>query len=292
MRSLLLSLLLLSILVLTGCSQIWNGSTRAAETTASTPNPTEEDNDQASIGLITWDADSPEPTPTYTPLPTVMRVAPARPTATPTAAPTETPKPTEPPAADSELQGDRPDPTATVEEEPTPPPAANSGDPGDSIANSAVDRSAFRPSDPSRIVIEDIDMDLSLMSVGLDANRVPIVPNHDAAWYNLSAQPGNGENVVLWGHVLRFKHAPNIPAPFARVRELNIGMPITIYNASGQAFNYTVAAQIWALPGEVEYILPQGSERLTLVSCIGNEVIVDGSLEMTHRLITIATPAE
>jgi hypothetical protein len=30
---------------------------------------------------------------------------------------------------------------------------------------------------------------------------------------------------------------------------------------------------------------------LTLVSCIGDRVIVDGTVELTHRLITIAVPA-
>jgi hypothetical protein len=29
-----------------------------------------------------------------------------------------------------------------------------------------------------------------------------------------------------------------------------------------------------------------------MVSCIGDKVIVDGSLQMTHRLITIATPRQ
>jgi hypothetical protein len=37
--------------------------------------------------------------------------------------------------------------------------------------------------------------------------------------------------------------------------------------------------------------LPQGEERLTLVSCIGEKVIVNGATQMTHRLITIALPA-
>jgi sortase (surface protein transpeptidase) len=105
--------------------------------------------------------------------------------------------------------------------------------------------------------------------------------------------PGTGENVVLWGHVLRFSYAPDIPAPFARVQELGIGAPITVYDANGYAHNYVVSEQVWALPSQVEYILPQGSERLTLVSCIGDKVIVNGSVaNMSHRLITIATPVD
>jgi LPXTG-site transpeptidase (sortase) family protein len=160
-------------------------------------------------------------------------------------------------------------------------------------SNTAAQGAALQPADPARIVIDSINMNLPLVSVGLDANRVPIVPKHDAAWYNMSARPGDGENVVLWGHVLSFSYAPHIPAPFAQVEELSIGTPITIYDAQGTAHTYRIAEQVWALPSEVEYILPQGSERLTLVSCIGDQVVENGRVvNMTHRLITIATPAE
>jgi sortase (surface protein transpeptidase) len=143
-----------------------------------------------------------------------------------------------------------------------------------------------------RLEIENIGLNRSLVSVGLDENRIPIVPNHDIGWYNLSANPGAGDNVVLWGHVLRFRATPDIPAPFARLQELDVGAPVTLYDAEGRAHQYEVSQQVWALPSEVEYILPQGDERVTMVSCIGDKVVVDGSLQMTHRLITIATPRQ
>jgi sortase (surface protein transpeptidase) len=139
-------------------------------------------------------------------------------------------------------------------------------------------------------VIEDIGMDRSLVSVGLDKNRVPIVPKHDVGWYNLSAMPGQGENVVLWGHVLRFKSAPKIPAPFARLKELQPGARVVLYDEVGNAHAYVVTRQVWATPDQVEYILPVGKERITMVSCIGDKVIANGDVEMTHRLITIAEP--
>lgn len=129
------------------------------------------------------------------------------------------------------------------------------------------------------------------MSVGLDKHRVPIVPKHDVGWYNLSALPGQGENIVLWGHVLRFKNAPKIPAPFARLKELNVGAKIVLYDKAGKAHHYQVTQQVWATPDQVEYILPQGKERITMVSCIGDKVVANGEVEMTNRLITIAEPS-
>ena len=146
------------------------------------------------------------------------------------------------------------------------------------------------PSQPVRLVIPAIELDRPLVSVGLDRNRIPIVPKHDAAWYNLSAKPGGGENIVLWGHVLRFRAQPNIPAPFARVQELQPGDRMTIFTADGRSHVYAVHEQIWVRPEQVEYILPRGRELVTMVSCIGDKVIVGNELEMSHRLITIALP--
>lgn len=146
------------------------------------------------------------------------------------------------------------------------------------------------PGDPVRLVIPAIELDRRLLSVGLDRRRVPIVPNHDVGWYNLSARPGQGENVVLWGHVLRFRSRPNIPAPFARLHELQIGDRVTLYTADGTAYRYTVIEQARVTPDQVEYILPRGKEIVTMVSCIGDRVITRAGVEMTHRLITIAAP--
>ncbi|MCS6840067.1 MAG: class F sortase [Roseiflexus sp.] len=145
---------------------------------------------------------------------------------------------------------------------------------------------------PARIIAREIGMDARIVSVGLDAQGMPIVPDHDVGWYNRSALPGQGENVVLWGHVLRFRHAPHIPAPFARLKELRPGARLTVYDSNGTAFDYVVTRQVWARPSEVEWMLPQGRERLTLISCIGDKVIAGREVvDMSHRLITIAEPA-
>ncbi|ABU57051.1 peptidase C60 sortase A and B [Roseiflexus castenholzii DSM 13941] len=144
---------------------------------------------------------------------------------------------------------------------------------------------------PARIVAGDVGMDARIVAVGLDAQGMPIVPDHDVGWYNRSALPGQGENVVLWGHVLRFSHAPRIPAPFARLKELRPGARLTVYDSNGTAFDYVVTRQVWVRPTDVEWMLPQGRERLTLISCIGDKVIVGREVvDMSHRLITIAEP--
>ncbi len=159
-------------------------------------------------------------------------------------------------------------------------------------ARPAADIEPGQPGEPTRIVIEAVGIDHTIVSVGLDKKRVPIVPDHDVGWYNLSAQPGQGDNVVLWGHVLRFRQTPKIPAPFARIKEAKPGAAVVLYDQAGKAHNYVVKQQIWVLPNEVEYILPKDKEMITMVSCIGDKVISNGEVvDETHRLITIAEPA-
>jgi sortase family protein len=149
-----------------------------------------------------------------------------------------------------------------------------------------------QPGEPARIVIDAVGIDQKIVSVGLDKNRVPIVPNHDVGWYNLSAQPGQGDNIVLWGHVLRFRQTPKIPAPFARLKDVKPGATVVLYDQAGKAHNYVVKKQVWVLPTEVDYILPKDKEMITLVSCIGDKVINNGEVvDESHRLITIAEPA-
>jgi sortase (surface protein transpeptidase) len=157
------------------------------------------------------------------------------------------------------------------------------------LAPPAPESVAYKP--PVRIVIPTIDMDQALVAVGLDTAGIPIVPKHEAAWYSGSAAPSQGENIVLWGHALRFKSEPNIPAPFGRLKDLALGEKVVLYDAAGIQHAYVISRQVWATPDQVSYILPQGHEQLTLVSCIGDKVVGPAGVDMTHRLITIAKPA-
>jgi sortase (surface protein transpeptidase) len=120
---------------------------------------------------------------------------------------------------------------------------------------------------------------------------MPIVPDHDIGWYKFSAMPGQGENIVLWGHVLRFRSAPNLPAPFEQLKTLPVGAKVTLVDQEGIPHPYVITEQIQVKPDEVQYILPRGREMVSMVSCIGDQVISNGAVvDMTRRLITIAEP--
>jgi len=236
----------------------------------------------------TFMSPSSAPAPTAMPPPTAAPPATAAPQATvePTArlilpAATSAPAATGVPAASATQPTAATAASQPAAQRPTAPPAP-----------AAAPAAASRPSQPVRLVIADIGLDGRLASVGLDKDHAPIVPKHDIGWYNLSARPGAGENIVLWGHVLRFRDTPKIPAPFARLKELKPGAAVVLYDKDGGAHHYVVTQQLWVKPDQVEYILPRGKEMVTMVSCIGDKVIAGGEVvDMSNRLITIAEPA-
>jgi sortase (surface protein transpeptidase) len=184
------------------------------------------------------------------------------------------------------------EPTAAPQSNAQAQPTANANIQAAVQPSPAPRPAPVRASAPSRIVIDDIKLDYRPVSVGLDKRLIPIVPDHDVGWYNLSSGPGEGDNIVFWGHVLRFTNAPKIPAPFARVKELAPGASVVLYDSAGNEHRYVVKQQIWVRPDQIEYILPQGKEMVTMVSCIGDKVISNGEvIDESHRLITIAEPA-
>ena len=146
------------------------------------------------------------------------------------------------------------------------------------------------PSRPRRLTIPKIGLDAPVFPVGQDRAGKLIALKHDVGWYDQSASPGEGTNIVMWAHVLRFKEAPKIPAPFARVNELRNGDLISTTTESGKQFFYVVTAQLRVRPDQVEYVARSPLERVTLISCIGRNIVVDGELTKAERLITIAEP--
>jgi sortase (surface protein transpeptidase) len=143
---------------------------------------------------------------------------------------------------------------------------------------------AVLPPKPERIVIPQIGLDTPIFSVD------NTVPKHDVGWYQYSGRPTQGTNIVLWGHVMRWKDTPNIAAPFADVHLLNKGDRMTLVSASGEEHVYEITRQLRVTPDKVSYLGPTEHEQLLLVSCIGDKIVVNGELTKSERLLTIAEP--
>ena len=208
--------------------------------------------------------------------------------ATATSVPPTSAPPTSPPAT----------PTAVpVASSTATTPAANADLPALEPANAphtpaAAENTGATPSEPSRMIIPAIGLDLAPVAVGLDEHRVPIVPKHEVGWFTESAKPGERSNVIFWGHVLRWKDSPKVAAPFERIHELQAGAEITIVTVDGLERRYRVTEQIRTKPEETQLLYPTLAERLTLVSCIGDKVIQQGTLTKEFRLVTIAEPVQ
>jgi len=146
-------------------------------------------------------------------------------------------------------------------------------------------------SPPVRLAIPAIGLEAATVPVGTDETGAFEVPDHDVGWFSGSAMPGEGENIVLWGHVLPFMARPHIPAPFARLREVGAGAQVILYDAAGQRHEYVVTRQLRVAPEQIELLFPQGREVVTIISCSGDSIVVGGAVvDFTERLVVIAEP--
>lgn len=196
----------------------------------------------------------------------------------PSATPMSTATPTAGPAA-SETASEMSDLPALAPEVAPPTPAADA-------------TAASSPANPSRLVIPALGLDFTPVAVGVDERNVPIVPKHDVGWFTKSARPGERSNVIFWGHVLRWTDSPAVPAPFERIHELQPGAEVMVTTEDGKERRYQVTQQVQVRPNEVQLLYPTLTERLTLVSCIGDKVIQQGTLTKELRLVTIAEPVQ
>lgn len=119
---------------------------------------------------------------------------------------------------------------------------------------------------PSRMIVRD----------GVPG-RQPVVKAGAVNWWTDSAEPGEGDNVVLYGHSTDV---------FANLHEIQPGAVVTI-TWRGVDFGYVVR-RVFVVDEDTtvdrqakngRWIDPVGHERLTMVTCAGKD-----------RLIVIAYP--
>jgi len=121
------------------------------------------------------------------------------------------------------------------------------------------------------LVIPNASVDASIVTLGIDANRVMQSPGnaYDVAWYDFSARPGFGGNAVFSGHV---DYHDVGPAVFWNLRDLVAGDLIEVRLQDGTVYQYHVSA-LQCLPvGEApidEIVGPSPTEVVTLITCCG-----------------------
>lgn len=128
---------------------------------------------------------------------------------------------------------------------------------------------------PTHVRIERIGVDAPVLTMGLDAENYPEVPNEGGlvAWYNFSARPGTGSNAVLSGHVDWYYGGVPGEGVFYHLRELQLGDQITVDMEDGRQVRYAVTGNVATAyddPNVVEVMGPTTKDVLTIITCGGS----------------------
>lgn len=113
---------------------------------------------------------------------------------------------------------------------------------------------------PAKITIPDLKIDLPIEE-GFIKDGVWQISEANASHLNTSARPGEGGNIVVYGHNKRVIFGS---LPYAR-----IGAKITITDKNGKKYNYEVTNKLYASPDQVNLLYPTDYEQLTIYTCAG-----------------------
>lgn len=189
--------------------------------------------------------------------------------------------------------------SSPAEDEPAPftAPVLNAGAPADGQLVSAVPDSAQAPQSPTvtRVAIPSIGVDSKVVEVGWDVEQqgdqqvaVWQVAKYAVGQHRGSANPGQGGNVVLAGHVGGYGKV------FKDLFYVKPGDQITLYS-NGQQYLYTVRDRLLVTEEGVspeqhaanaQLIGPTDQEIVTLVSCWPPK----GRDKFTQRVVIQAVP--
>ena len=130
---------------------------------------------------------------------------------------------------------------------------------------------------PARMVIDKMGVDAPIITLGLDANRLPEVPNgpDTVAWYDFSAKPGQGSNAVFSGHVDWTVNGQPVTAVFWRLGELEEGDVVRLTLEDGSELLYRVTNNVtirYDDPDGVKVMDETPNDVITLISCGGTWV--------------------
>ncbi len=126
--------------------------------------------------------------------------------------------------------------------------------------------------EPFRLVIEGIDVNGPVITLGLDGS-IPEVPlnGQDIAWYDaFSSMPGGGSNAVFAAHI-NWEGAPGV---FGNIKDLKPGDTISLISQDGREYTYEVFANFPVDPFDEESLKVMASTEprdiVTLITCGGS----------------------
>jgi LPXTG-site transpeptidase (sortase) family protein len=128
-----------------------------------------------------------------------------------------------------------------------------------------------------RMIIEKIGVDAPVITLGLDENAVPKVPDNpeDVVWYDFSTRPGWGSNAVFSGHVDWTINGVPVTGVFYDLRKIEVGDIIKVRLEDGTEYEYKVTGNVAIPYDDPEALKVMGAtptEMLTIITCGGTWV--------------------
>ncbi|WP_150306721.1 class F sortase [Planctomonas psychrotolerans] len=139
--------------------------------------------------------------------------------------------------------------------------------------NSSIDAQVTREVvPPVNISVADLELDMPVLGMGVDGDGAMDLPQNtgEAGWYRFGPAPGDpAGTTVIAAHV---DSAIYGLGAFARLREVTIGVPVTVRTADGAEHRYTVSEVVRTPKSDVplgDLFDREGAARLVLVTCGG-----------------------
>ena len=151
----------------------------------------------------------------------------------------------------------------------------NEGVPGPiGTATTSVSAPSASNAPVARLIIEKIGVDAPVITLGVDENFIPEVPDNpnDVAWYNWSALPGHGSNAVLAGHFDWTVNGQPVIGVFYSLADLSVGDLIEVKLEDGTDYKYSVVGNLAVANDDsaaMDMMAPTPSDMVTLITCGG-----------------------
>jgi LPXTG-site transpeptidase (sortase) family protein len=129
-------------------------------------------------------------------------------------------------------------------------------------------------SKPVRVSLSRSNLTLPVTEATITDGSWEVSSSGASHWDN-SANPGEGGNIVIYGH--------NKNNLFGPIRWLNKDDEIVLTNTENQDYRYKIVDTLVVNPDQTDYLLPTEEETLTLYTCTG---FLD-----SKRYLVIAKPA-
>jgi len=126
----------------------------------------------------------------------------------------------------------------------------------------------------ARLIIQKIGVDAPVVTMGVDENGIPQVPNnpYDVVWYNFSTKPGGGSNAVFAGHYDWTVNHQGVAGVFYSLANLTVGDIIEVKLEDGTDYKYRVIGNLAIHDGDpqaMDMMAPTSTDMVTLITCGG-----------------------